>query len=318
MAGARLADMIIPDVFAEYMIEKTNEKSALLQSGILYTDTSIKSLANGGGEFVNMPFFNDLTGEAEAGGIGFDGTALTPAKITTNQDVAVKVFRAKAWDASDFSAMLSGADPMGAIASRVADFWVREEQRVLLSSLKGVFTTALASTHVHDISALTGGAQIIGASSTVDAIQKLGDIGSEIAGIAMHSATFYTLVKQQLIVNETTADKQATFPTYLGKRVIVDDSLPVSSGTYTTFLFGKGAIGYANIGVKTPIETDRDTLGGVDALITRKGFVMHTRGVKWGVTTPNPTNAQLETGANWSKVYENKSIRVISFKHKLA
>jgi len=319
--GTRLADMIVPDVWNDYVLEKTAETNVLLNSGILASDDSINTLANGAGEFVNMPFFQDLTGEAERGGIGFDGTALTPKKITTDKDIAVKIFGANSWDSSDFAGLLSGAKPMEAIASRVVEFWNREKQRSLIASLNGVFAGALATTHVLDISANTETSAVIDAASTIDAKSLLGDKAGGLTAMAMHSATYAKLQKDQLIVYETVANQMITIPTYLGYSVIVDDNLPVdtTNGIYTTYLFGNGAVGYSDVALgDIAVETDRDTLGGVDVLTSRSGWIMHPRGVKWAVTTSNPTDADLATDLNWAKIYEDKNIRMIAFKHKLA
>ena len=40
---------------------------------------------------------------------------------------------------------LSGDDPMGAIASLVAEYWARRYQAVLVSSLKGIFADNVAN-----------------------------------------------------------------------------------------------------------------------------------------------------------------------------
>ena len=103
------------------------------------------------------------------------------------------------------------------------------------------------------------------------------------------------------------------------KRVIIDDSCPVASGVYTTYLFGPGAIGLGNGAAPVPTETDRDSLAGDDILINRKHFILHPRGVKWVGTAAgaSPTNTELTTGTNWSKVYEDKAIRMVKFVHKL-
>ena len=316
--GVRLQDIIVPDVWNDYILEKTAETSTLLVSGILANDDAIKALANGAGQTVNMPFFQDLTGSAERGGVGFDGDSLTPKGITSGKDVAVKIFAGNAWDSSDFAGLLSGTKPLEAIASRVVDFWNREKQKSLLASLSGVFSTALATTHTLDISALAGDLAVIGASSTLDAKQLLGDKAGGLEAMAMHSATYAKLQKDQLIVYEKVADQTITIPTYLGYVVIVDDGLPVEAGVYTTYLFGKGAVGYSDVALDNAVETDRDTLGGADVLISRSGWIMHPRGIKWNTTTFNPTDEQLATGANWSKVYEDKNIRMIAFKHKIA
>jgi hypothetical protein len=128
------------------------------------------------------------------------------------------------------------------------------------------------------------------------------------------------LVKQGLIDFKEDRDGNPTLPYYMGKRVIVDDGMPVATGVYTSYLFGAGAIGYADGGAPTPTETDRDSLAGEDILINRRHFVMHPRGVAWVGTATGvaPTNAEVAVGTNWNRRYENKNIRIVQFKHKLA
>ena len=86
-------------------------------------------------------------------------------------------------------------------------------------------------------------------------------------------------------------------------------------------MFGQGAFGLGNGAAPTPTESDRDSLAGEDILINRQHFVLHPRGVKWtesSVAGKTPTFAEIATGANWSKVYDTKNIRIVIFKHKLA
>jgi len=321
MAATKLADVIVPEVWNDYFQEKSAEKNALLNSGIAYTDSQIQNLANGGGQFVHLPFFTDLDGDEEAGGKGYDGDPLTMDKIGTAEDVAVKIFRAKMWGATDFSGILSGADPMGAIADRVIAFWERKRQKAMIATLSGIFGGALASTHVLDISGNTGDAAVIDPSSTIDAGALLGDQADNLAAIAMHSATYAKLQKDNVIEFVEPSDAKVRIPTYLGKRVIVDDGMPVdtANGVYTTYLFASGALAYARITKDvTTVETDRDTAGGVDTLTSREAWILHPRGVKWKVTTANPGNADLATAGNWERVYEPKNIRIVALKHKIA
>jgi len=319
MAETRLADVIVPEVWNDYFLEKTAERSVLINSGIVANDPEIARKANGGGEFVQLPFFNDLTGEEERGGIGFDGAPLTTDKIDTEKDIAVKIFGGKSWGSTDFAGLLSGADPMGTIADRVVDFWNKRKQVALVSTLNGVFGGALAGTHVLDISGGTGAAAVIDASSTIDAGAKLGDVAGDLTAIAMHSLTYAKLQKDQLIKYVEPANAKIKIPTYLGKTVIVDDSMPKDGDVFTSYLFAPGAVAHERINLgRIAVEHDRDTAAGIDVMITREGYIMHIRGVKWKVTTPNPTNAQLATADNWERVYEPKNIRVVAFKHKVA
>ena len=76
---------------------------------------------------------------------------------------------------------------------------------------------------------------------------------------------------------------------------------------YTTFVLGDGAIEYTDCGAKVPYETDRDpkTNGGEDTLYSRQRKAFAPYGIsftKSSMATDSPTNAELETGANWELV----------------
>lgn len=316
MAETKIANVIVPELFNQYVINRTAELSALWQSGIVSTLDQPIAFGTAGGTTVNLPFWNDLTGEAE---VLTDATALTVNNIAASKDVAILHARGKAWGANDLAKALSGDDPMGAIGDLVADYWARQYQGILLGSLKGVFAASTMTGNILDISGGTGAAAVIDGSSFIDASYKLGDAVDKLTAVAMHSAVMAKLAKDGLIQTVRDADGVILYRTYMDKRVIVDDGLPVDTGVYTTYLFGEGAVGYQNVGAPVGVETDRDSLAGSDILINRQHFVLHARGVKWaGTTGIAPNNTGLATGTNWSRVYENKQIRMVAFKHKIA
>ena len=314
----KIADVIVPEVFNPYVIERTAQLSALVKSGIVVRDKELDSLAKAGGKLINMPYWKDLTGDDE---VLDDGTALTPGKITAGQDVAALLMRGKAWAVNDLAEALSGDDPMRAIGDLVAEYWARQKQKVLLATLEGVFASSSMDGNVHDISSLDSGAEKISGASFIDAKTKLGDAADKLTAVAMHSAVFAALEKQNLIQYIPNSQGVVDFPTYMGRNVIVDDGCPShGSDTYTTYLFGKGAIGEGNGQAPVPTETDRDSLAGDDILINRHHYLLHPRGVKFTnntVTGKSPSNAELKNQANWERVYENKNIRIVAFKHKI-
>jgi hypothetical protein len=322
----RIADVIQPEIFTSYVINKTMEKSELIQSGIVEHSEEFDRLASGPNTLVNMPYWNDLSGDSE---VMADDGALTPGKIGSNKDVARKHGRARAWGANGLSALLSGDDPMGAIADRVADYWKREMQKILLATLKGVFASPSMSVLVHDISGQTGTAAELSGPTFVDASQKLGDAKDQLTAVAMHSAVEAYLVKRQLIeyvdtVNEM--NQPIRIPYFMGKRVIVDDAMPFDTNNLIgeMYLFGQGAIALGNGSHPNIIQTevDRDSLAssGEDFLINRRIFILHPRGIKWTENTVAdvfPTNTELQNGANWELVYDPKKIKIVKFKFKI-
>lgn len=309
----RISDIIVPEVFNPYMVERTAELSALYQSGIISASPELDRLASSGGRLLNMPYWHDLSGDDE---VLSDTNPLTPDKITAGQDVAVLHLRGKAWAANDLAKALSGDDPMRAIADLVAAYWARQWQKLLIASLKGVFASPSMADNVHE-------ADVFNGENFLDASYKLGDAEERLTALAVHSATYASMRKQDLI--EFIPDSQGKpIPYYMGKRVIVDDGLPVEDDAggkiYTTYIFGDGAIGYGEGGAPVPTETDRDSLQGDDILINRRHFILHPRGVKFtdsSVAGAAPTNAELENPNNWERVYEPKNVRIVAFKHKV-
>jgi hypothetical protein len=314
-------DVIVPEVFNPYVIQRTAELSAFYQSGIIARTPELDRLASSGGRLLNMPFWEDLEGEDE---VLSDQTALTVGKITADQDVAALLTRGRAWSVNDLAKALSGDDPMAAIGDLVADYWARRFQAILIKTLDGIFgdNATLMNTNQHDISGApdADGDDVISAKTAVDAIYKLGDNADKLTGFAMHSATVAKLTKDDLIETIPPSEGKPAVRTFLGKPVVVDDSLPVSEGVYTTYIFGAGAFGWGEGGAPVPVETARDALAGDDILVHRRHFILHPRGVAFQnkqVSGATPSNTELADYRNWKRVYESKNVRIVQFKHKL-
>jgi len=318
----KLADVIQPEVFSPYVVQRTMELSALYQSGIVQNDAEFDRLASGPNTLVNMPFWNDLTGDSE---VMDEDTNLTAKKITASQDVARKHGRANMWGANNLAAYLSGADPMGAIGDLVASYWAREMQKILLSTLKGMFAALNMTGKTLDITDLTGTDSLISGESFIDANQLMGDAKDSLTGVMMHSAVESYLAKRQLIEYVQEAGQSVRVPYFMNKRVIVDDSMPYDTTNKIgeAYLFGTGAIALGNGShpdiVETEVDRDKRNTSGQDYLINRRIFILHPRGVKWtesSVEKPFPTNAEIENGDNWERVYEPKAIRIVRFRFR--
>jgi len=312
----KISDIIVPEVFNPYVLQRTAELSAFQASGVVENNEQFDALAASGGRLLNMPYWNDLSGDAE---ILSDTTPLTPAAITAGQDIACLLMRGRAWTVNDLAKALSGDDPMRAVGDLVAAYWARQEQKTIINTLNGAFAAANMSGNVSDISAALNPADDFTATTFLDAAYKLGDAENLLTAVAIHSATFASLRKQNLIDYVFDSDNRP-IATYMGKRVIVDDSMPEAAGVYTSYIFGMGAIAKGNGAAPVPTETDRDSLQGNDILINRNHTILHPRGIKFldaAVVGASPTNAELANAANWSRVYENKAIRIVQFKHHL-
>ena len=336
MAKTQLADIIVPAQFAPYVLQRTAEKSDLFQSGIVVRVPDYDERAARGGTQVDMPHWNDLTGNRQPLS---DSSPLTAQKLTADKDIARVHNDGNAWSWNHLAKVVSGDDPAQALANFLADYWNRQNQYMLISSLKGVFAAAsmagnLLAIHSESVAGQSASTRLNGATF-VDATQKLGDAGDRLVAVAMHSAVEAALRKLDLIDFVPDSQGQAQIRTFQGRRVIVDDGCPSRAGTtdgtvYTSYLFGDGAFGagYADLN-GSPVEggwgtegleMSRDALNSDTNLVNRRRFIMHPRGVKFtsaSVAGANPTNAELETAANWVRVWENKNVRIVAVTHNI-
>jgi hypothetical protein len=334
MAKTAVADIIIPTEFEKYAIERTAELSAFGQCGIIESAPEFDDLAAGGGREVKMPFWKDLSGARQ---LLSDAASLAVNKITSDQDIARIQNDAQAWSVNHLASVISGDDPLQAIVDLVGDYWARTDEGILVSCLKGIFGAASMAGNLLSIKSETiagqSAATRLNGATFVDATQKLGDRGDRLTAIAIHSATEAALRKLDLIDFIPDSEGKSMIKTFQGRRVVVDDNLPVRAGTtdgfvYTSFLFGPGAFakGSAKLDAK-PLEGGHGTEGvefariALDSdtvLINRRRYILHPRGVKFtsaSVAGDSPTNAELENGANWTRVWENKNVRIVAIEH---
>ena len=334
MAKTAIADIIIPARFEQYVIERTAELSAFGQCGIIEHDPVFDALAAGGGRTVEMPFWKDLTATRQ---LLSDSASLTVNKITSDKDIARIHNDAQAWSVNFLAKVISGDDPMQAIVNLVADYWARTDEGLLVSCLKGMFAAAtmsgnLLAIHSESIAAQSANTRLTG-STFVDACLKQGDRSDRLTAVAMHSATEAALRKLDLIDFIPDSTAKAQIRTFQGRRVIVDDNLPTRAGStdgvvYTTYLFGPGAFakgaaplsgepldgGHGTEGA----ELFRDAQASDTGLINRRRYLLHPRGVRFNsasVAGDSPTNAELETASNWTRVFEAKNVRIVAVTH---
>ncbi|MHB8523148.1 MAG: coat protein [Limisphaerales bacterium] len=336
MAKTAVADIIIPTEFEKYAIERTAELSAFGQCGIVESSPVFDALAVVGGRTVEMPFWKDLTATRQ---LLSDSGTLTVNKITADKDTARIHNDAQAWSVNHLAKVIAGDDPMQAIVDLVAAYWARIDEGLIVSSLKGVFGAASMAGNKLSIAAEAVGSVTdltrLNGATFVDATAKLGDRGDTLTSVAMHSATEASLRKLDLIDFIPSSELPVQIRTFQGRRVVVDDDLPVRAGTtsgsvYTSYLFGPGAFarGAAPLdsaplqgGTGTEgVEVARVALDSDTVLINRRRYLLHPRGVRFtsaSVAGDSPTNAELETAANWVRVFEAKNVRMVAIEHNI-
>lgn len=326
MAETRLEDVIVPSVFDRYVMERSLALNAFYTSGILVQNPVIYQNLAGGSKTFTIPFWKDLSGDSE---VLTETSDMTVNNVTSDKMIVRRQLRGKSWGYNDLAAQLSGDDPAGAIADRVASYWASEKQKLLVCAMRGIIADNVANDSgdlVVDISTEDGdnatSANKISAEKTIDAIMKQGDRFKEMTALAVHSIVYTTLVKNDLIDYITDSASKVVIPTYLGMKVIVDDNLPVIAGSssgykYHSYLFKQGAIGYAeNIGRFVASEVERKKAGiGIENLYTRSQFAFAPAGFSWVMsndTATSPSNADLYAAASWDRVFNAKNTGIIA------
>lgn len=325
-----VANLIIPEVFDSRFLETTAEKVRLLNP-MVNQDSRFDELVSQGGDTLDMPFFQDLSGDSQVLAVGTD---ITVNRLNDSKDVARRHGRAQAWTVNDLESELTGSDPLAQIINRVGAYWARETQRLMLLSLDGVFADNLANdsgdlindVSINDFDTATADEQadaVMSRKVIATAKNKLGDSGDVLTMLAVHSDVYTELQVNDQIRDERDSEANLEFESFAGKRLIVDDSLPKidastgsqTSGTqYTSYLFGMNAIGYAEGMAEVPSELDRKAESSETRLFTRRQFIMHPRGFKWAGgadTNQFPSDAEIADADNWDRVFEKKNTRIV-------
>lgn len=304
------------EVFLKYLRRIPDvKKNELLKSGVLVRNGDLKASLSEqvGGNYVVRPFKGRIGGNA----VNYDGqTDITANSTTTYKQGIVVIGRASAFTEKDFSFDITGVDFMSNVAEQLAKFWEDLDQDTLINILKGIFGVAeFAKTHVYDAKGE------IGATTINTAVQKAcGDLKNAFSVAIMHSTVATQLENLEILEYAKYADKNGierniTLATVNGKLVLIDDSMPYETKNdgsndyveYTSYILGAGAFEYEDVGVKVPVEMDRDPKvnGGEDTLYSRQRKVFAPAGFSFkieNIATDSPTDEELAESDNWEIV----------------
>lgn len=322
-----------PDVFTDYIQEVDPVHTSIINSGVLRVSPDISAVLTDKNNVFTVPNYAPLSGDAK----NYDGEANnTPVDVSSNKQTGMAFRRMAAWKDQDFTRELTGADPLGDVARKVAYYQQKNNQKELLAVVDGVLGVSGMETHVKDISAsisASKGSQTtataenrLSGDTFLDAAQEaLGDNFDDLTMVAMHSRVYTNLLKLQLVNNIATTpgaySRGVQFGLLLNKYlVMVDDSLTTETKgdltTYNTYLLGEGAIATArNVRIDHPnyVDYDPESNGGVNKLYSKWGMALHPLGMSINTTKivkNSPTRAELGNATNWTKVWDAKNIKL--------
>lgn len=318
------------EVFGRY-VERIPDlkKNELLKSGAIVSRQDLANLFDEqtGGNYATIPMYGLIDGTP----INYDGVNdITATSTKTYSQSIVVVGRAKAWTEKDFAYDITGkTDFMSNVAQQVAKYWEDVDQNTLLSILKGIFSMTGTKNLEFVNNHTTTVEGNVTATTLNNAMQKAsGDNKAAFTVAIMHSQIATNLENLQVLdyykyTDENGVQRQLNIASWNGRTVLIDDSLPVDAteGTYTTYVLGQGAFGEVDCGAKVPYEMYRNPLtnGGLDTLITRRRKAFVPYGIsftKSSMASLSPTDAELETGANWTLVNDGAASNPSYINHK--
>jgi len=320
MASTEIANIVVPAIFNPYVQKLTEEKTKFIQSGIVQNSPQLNRWLAGGGMTLTTPTWKDLDNDAEnvAGEtlsqIHNGGTAtVTPSELTTYTEVAIRLTRTKQWAAEKLQDYLSGSNAMTAIGGRVAKYEALRLQACALAILAGVFADNVANDSgdmVFDASvpAYTPGVTDFSADNLFNAQQTAGDSQELFKKLAVHSAVYTRMKKNNLIDFKQDSVTGASLATFQDLDVVFDDGMPKSGNVYTSYLFEPGAlqIGFGAVAKPTEVHWTPESGNGIggEILFRRWMYSIHPMGFAYtGATTASggPDNDTLDNAASWNR-----------------
>ncbi|MEG1651933.1 MAG: major capsid protein [Hafnia sp.] len=323
--ATRLSDLVIPELWTPNFLLESKELTSFFDSGIVVMDPMIGTLANGEGSTFHLRHLNDLANDAENISSDDPSQKSTAKKIAGAALTAVKCMRNQSWSSMDLAAAVHMPDPVDAIRSRVASYWQRRFQALLVSQSSGIMAANAAANGdmIYDHTA-NGDGKISG-TAIISARATMGDAAEDLDVIVMHSVCKANLDKQNLIQYLRDKDGALIGETYLGFLVVVDDGMPVdttvpATPVYTSMLFKSGFFRMGMGSPKVPTEIERAPSSGngegEEILYSRQQFILHPTGFSYKSSAGNPANTEFAKAATWERKFDRKQTPLAFIKTK--
>lgn len=320
------------EVFTDMMNESDFWKNEIMASGVIQKDASIMNAIGSHGNVATIPIYKPFNvHDADMAALNNDGnTNNVPVEVAGDKQTCMLIQRMKAFKAKDFTAELTGAEPLTHVKNKIQNYYTGVWENELMNIIKAVMGVSALSDHVTDLSVTSGSigdVNKMGVTTLIDAEQAaLGDMAGGMGLIVMHSKIFAAFKKLQLVEYDkfTVGDalkKEVVLPHIGGKIPLVTDWYTVDTSVdgfpvYNTYLLGEGAFKSCDkTNYKNAYTTDYDpeTSAGIDMLYTKQGKVLHPNGLSLAVdniAAESPTFAELGNAANWGLKFNHKNVKM--------
>ncbi|WGN89157.1 replication protein [Ligilactobacillus faecis] len=326
--ATHLSDMIIPEVFGNYVLNTTLKTNRFVLSGILTPDPDLGPRLLDAGTKITVPFINDLSGDPDN---WTDTDDIQVNQLTSGKQLGLKFYQTKAFGYTSLSQMISGAPTQATIGNRFGNFWIRADEKMLLAVLNGVMgVSKVKNTKFYDATVKTPTDAAFSAKGFIAAISLMGDLqDTSFGAIAVNSATYSMMKMQNLIETIQPQNGALPFEAYNGLRIVLDDDIPVDLSnkqkpTTTSYIFAPGAVRYSSILASTETKYDPTKDGGTDVIIQKRVGTIHVAGtsVKPSFEPAKgayPTIEELGKSSTWEVVdgIDPRTIGVVAYKAEL-
>lgn len=326
--ATHLSDMIVPEVFGNYVLNTALKTNRFVQSGILTPDPDLGPRLLEAGTKITVPFINDLSGDPDN---WTDTDDIQVNQLTSGKQLGLKFYQTKAFGYTSLSQMISGAPIQTTIGNRFANFWTRADEKMLLAVLNGVMgVTKVKNSKFYDATTKTPTDAAFSAKGFIAAIGLMGDLQDTTLGaIAVNSATYSMMKMQNLIETIQPANGALPFEAYNGLRIVLDDDIPVDltnkqKPTTTSYIFAPGAVRYSSILASTETKYDPIKEGGTDIIVQKRVGTIHVAGtsVKTSFAPAKstfPTMDEFSKSTTWEVVdgIDPRAIGVVAYKAEL-
>ena len=325
-----IANLWTPDIWIRGANERMNTLPSLISSPIVKRVPEFDALAEGGGVAVNIPYFRDITNQADAPQV--EGVQPVMQNLTSGRQFAPILNRESGLACSGLAASVSGSDPVTNILSQIAVRRQKQRQSTMVNILRGIFGNSTAPGGAATMAAvrndvfLEAGAnpsssQLISPWIFTDTIARLGELADATigGGILMHPLMRASLIKQDQISFQHYSEQGngTTLETYKGYRIYVSNLLVrVGAGggyVFDTYIFAPGVFAW---GEKPQIDgmqkADAASMAvwvdpklNIEEMFDRTRFLIHPNGLRW-IGTPggqSASDAELATPGNWQLDY---------------
>jgi len=307
---------VTPVNWTAFIQEALVRKANIFSMGLVQQDTS--SIITQGGKYFVRPYQENLA-EIAAPVVYNASTTITPTTASDFQENLVVCHIGDGYYETEYDRITRGSNGLDALMIQRSTVILNKLQDWMISTIKGAFASALATSHVYDASVVGSGT--MGTFAVTQGAQTLfGEQMNDFDAYIMNSVTYAELVANGTASMEYASDFSNTMlatgkiPTFLGKRILVNDTLceaTTSNGAtvYPVYVIQGQPFYLAwQRNVRTYEKFVPETGGGRYETYWYADFVPAVKGVSWTHTSYDPTQANLETAGYWTKVFENKLI----------